>query len=72
MPYPAIAAAALLGTGIVLGFGMVIQGVLAPPHALPTVANSPSSARPHGGQSTQWPWVKATTNAAMTGPESQR
>ena len=72
MPYFAIAAAAVLGTGIVIAFGMVIQGTLEPPHQLPNVATSTANTRPHPGQSTQWPWVKATTNAAMTCPESQR
>lgn len=44
MPPLVIAAAALLAAGIVLGFGMVIEGTLTPTHALPNVAISPAGA----------------------------
>jgi hypothetical protein len=44
MPHVVIAAAALLAAGIVLGFGMVIEGTLTPPHSLPNVATSPGGA----------------------------
>ncbi len=74
MPYPVIAAAGVLGAGVVLGFVMVVQGTLSPPVSAthrdkrPDPAVSQSAVR----QSTQWPWVNATTNAAMTGPDTQR
>jgi len=70
MPYPAIAAAGVLGAGIVLGFVMVIQGT---PTPMATHRNERPERRPNQvGQSTQWPWVKATTNAAISGPDTQR